>query len=70
MFSTLSKDVLKNRFISKYFLLVALKSPVKFSQCFPSVEFRTKFEVVQQKQYVSHCESLEIRLLYRKMNGI
>ena len=49
----LDKDVLKNRFISGYFMLVALKSAVKFSKCFLIVKFRTKFEVVQQKQFQS-----------------
>ena len=34
-------------------MLVAFKSPVKFSKCFLSVKFRTKFEVVQQKQFLS-----------------
>ena len=34
-------------------MLVALKSPVKFSKCFLSVKVRTKFEVVQQKQFLS-----------------
>ena len=42
--------VLKNRFILNYFMLVALKSPVKFSKkCFLGV----KFEVVLQKQFLS-----------------
>ena len=33
-------------------MLVAFKSPFKFSKCFLSVKFRTKFEVMQQKQFL------------------
>ena len=66
------KDVLKNRFFSNYFMLVAFSSPVKFSKSvFSGVKFRAKFEVVRQKQFLSidRCESLEIRLLYRKLSS-
>ena len=50
-------------------MLVALKLPVKFSKCFlrPS---QCEFEVVQQNSVSCRCESLEIRLLYRKLSGI
>ena len=55
------------QFISKYTMLVAFKSPDKLSKCFLSVKFRTNFEVVQQKQFLSVVAnwSLEIRLFYR-----
>ena len=47
-------DVLKNRFISNYFMLVAFSLPVKFSKSvFSGVKFRAKFEVVLQKQFLS-----------------
>ena len=55
------KVVLKNRFISKYFMLLALSSPVKFSKRVVS-----ELNFVQSLYYktisVSRCESLEIRL--------
>ena len=35
-------------------MLVALKSPVKFFQCFLSVKFRTKFEVLQKSPVVAN----------------
>ena len=38
-------------------MLVVLKSPVKFSKCFLSVKVRTKFEVVQQKQFLLVVEN-------------
>ena len=39
------KDVLKNRFISNYFMLVKSNLPVKFSKSvFPIVKFYTKFD--------------------------
>ena len=44
-------------------MLVALKPPVKFSKCFLSVKFRTKFEVVQKKHF---CQSLRIILFHAK----
>jgi len=47
------KDVLKNRYISDYLMLVAFSSPVKFSKSvFSGVKFRAKFEVVLQKQFL------------------
>ena len=53
-------DVLKNRFFSKYFMLVAFSSPVKFSKSgFSGMKPRAKFEVVQQKQFLSR-QSLRI----------
>ena len=61
--------LLKNRFISNYFKLAAFSSPVKFSKSvfFFRVKFPAKSEVVLQKTiYVDRCESLEIRLFYRK----
>ena len=54
------KDVLKNRFFSNYFILVAFSSPVKFSKSvFSGLKLRAKFEVVEQKQFLS-CQSLRI----------
>ena len=53
-------------------MLVAFSSPVKFSRSvFSGVKFRAKFEVVLQKQFLSvdRCESLEIRLFYRKLSS-
>ena len=48
------KDVLKNRFISNCFMLVASSSPVEFSRIvFPIVKIRAKFEVALQKQFLS-----------------
>ena len=57
-------------YISKYFMLhvVALKSPVKFSKCFLGVKFRNKYEVVQQKQFLSVVANHS--KLYRKLSGI
>ena len=58
-------------YISKYFMLhvVALKSPVKFFfKCFLGVKFRKKFEVVQQKQFLSVVANHS--KLYRKLSGI
>ena len=45
-------------------MLVASSSPVKLSKStvFSGVNFREKFEDVLQKQFLSRCESLEIRL--------
>ena len=65
------KDVLKKRFFSSYFMLVAFSSSVKFSKSvFSGVKFRAKLEVVLQKKIcVSRCESLEIRLSYRKLSS-
>ena len=52
-------DVLKNRFFSNYFMLVAFSSPVKFSKSvFSGVKFRAKFEVVLQKQSLSVLANL------------
>ena len=51
-------------------MLVALKSPVKFSKCFFSVKFPTKFEVVQQKQLLSVVANQLNSDLYRKLSGI
>ena len=48
------KDVLKNRFFSNYFMLVAFSSPVKSSKSvFSGMSFPVKFEVVLQKQFLS-----------------
>ena len=48
------KGVLKNRFISNYFMLVAFSSPVKFSKSvFSGVKICVKFEVVLRKQFPS-----------------
>ena len=58
------KDVLKNRFISNYLMLVAFTSPVKFSKrVFSGVKFRAKFGVVLQKQFLSVAEN------HSKMSG-
>ena len=64
------KHVLKNRFFSSYLMLVEFSSPVKFSKSvFSGVKFHAKFEVVAKFLSVDRCESLEIRLFYRKLSS-
>ena len=65
------KDVLKNRFISNCFMLVASNLPVKFSKSvFPIVKFLAKFDWSCTRNTISFSrfESLEIRPFYRELN--
>ena len=68
---------IKNRFISNYFMLVAVKSPVKFSKCFLIVKFHAKYKIVLQKQLflsivANHSKSdfstVKLIQLYLKLN--
>ena len=59
----LEKDVLKNGFISNYFMLVHL---VQFQNCFPGVKFRAKFEVHSLK-YINPIDSARCSGPYEKI---
>ena len=51
-------------------MIVASSSPVKLSKIVFPVKLRAKFEVALQKTIsISHYESLEIRLFYRKLSS-
>ena len=57
-----------------FYISCIFKSPAKFSKCFLSVKFRTKIEVVQQKQFlpavVANHSKFDFSVLYRKLSGI
>ena len=59
---------IKNSFISNYFTLLHLVPQLRSPNRFPSMEFRAKFEVVLQKQFLSIIANHSTKLEFSTVN--